>query len=217
MIRRRFLSALLVSPVLGACSNNLSMKTLDAVLENTLGDRAAFDPAYPESLPYASMSVRLPNLKRALVILGRVEGDEFHWYTADRGVLVTRHGRLVRTVGFGSNLQATAFIDADFLESGVSLEPGRVFRRQVDLQPGHHFGLQIEAKLYPAAEEVVRVGNSEMRLQRLDERVVFENSGDVVVNRFWVDAQRRVWKSEQQPIPGFSIFEIEVTKAYIPG
>ena len=217
MIRRRFLSALMLPPVLGACSNNLSMKTLDAVLENSLGDRAAFDPAYPESLPYASMSVRLPNLKRALVILGRVEGDELHWYTADRGVLVTRHGRVVRTVGFSSNLLATAFADADFLEPDVPLGPGRVFRRQVDLQPGHNFGLPIEATLYPAAEEVVRVGNREIRLQRLDERVVFEKSGDVVINRFWVDNQRRVWKSEQQPIPGFSVFEMEVTKAYIPG
>ena len=64
-------------------------------------------------LPYASISAKIGIGPRALLILWRRDRDDLHWISADRAVVVTRHGRVVKTFGFpetSKTLKTTAVI-----------------------------------------------------------------------------------------------------------
>lgn len=211
--RRHFCIALGAAAVSVACGKNLSVKTMEVALENFSG-RDAFDADYPDRLPYASMAVLLPNLKRGLVILGKVEGDELHWITADRGVLVTRFGRLVRSAGFPENVARTEFIDPDFLDPAVPLRDGMTFRRQVDFVPGNYYGATVNSTLHVGEDHKLIVGKRQMSLRLFEERALVDGLGWGYTNRFWVDDKRVVWRSEQFLTPGRPAMMIDVMKPY---
>ncbi|WP_415034080.1 YjbF family lipoprotein [Azonexus sp.] len=213
LCRRHFCAALGAVFVSVGCGKNLSVKTVEVALENFSG-RDAFDADYPDRLPYASMAVLLPNLKRGLVILGKVDGDELHWITADRGVLVTRFGRLVRSAGFPENVARTEFIDPDFLDPAVPLRDGMTCRRQVDFVPGNYYGAIVNSTLRVAGEHQLIVGKRQMNLRLFEETVSVDSLGWSYTNRFWVDSKRAVWRSEQFLAPGHPPMTIDVMKPY---
>jgi len=193
------------------------MKTLEIAVGSSFGSRSSFDPDYPEKLPYASMAVQLPNIQRVLVVLAKVENDEMHWYSADRGVLVTRYGRLIRTVGFAENLAGTLFSQADFLApDGVPAE-GVTYRRQLDIVPGSRFGVPVQSVLRLGADVETQLGKRVMRLRLIEEHCRADALQWSFINRFWVDADRFVWRSEQHVAPGMSAFNMEITKPYRAG
>ena len=114
MNRRNFFTAASALLAANACSNNVALKTAGSIFETSFGNGSAFDPDYPDKLPHASIAVRQKGRQRSLLILGRVSGDELHWVSADRGILITRHGRLIRTVGFTDDLGKTDFVKPDY-------------------------------------------------------------------------------------------------------
>lgn len=216
MNRRDLLTILAASLTTSACSNNVTMKTLGSVIDSSFGNRAAFDADYPDKLPYASISVGLNGLKRSLLILGKAEGDELHWISADRGVLVTRHGRLVRTVGFTENLSRTDFSGEDFVNGktfptlGKQPPPPRI----IDLSPGNRFGIKIESSLELTSKEVVEIGPHRHDTTRIDEHCVAPLLRWKFTNSFWLDAYGKVWRSTQHFSPTAPAISIEVTKPY---
>lgn len=190
------------------------MKTLAVTVSGRFGSSPGFDPDYPDRIPYASMAVRLPSIDRALVILGRAENDTLHWYSADRGALATRYGRLVSTVGFQEDLRATYFGVPDFLEPGQKYDTGRIYRRQLDLSPGNRFGIPVVSTLKVGEVSDVTVGKRRLRLRLLEERAQADLLAWKIINRFWVDGAGFVWRSEQQTAPGMAPFVMEVMKPY---
>lgn len=193
------------------------MKTLEVAIGSSFGNRSGFDPDYPEKLPYASMAVQLPNIQRVLVVLAKVEGEEMHWYSADRGVLVTRHGRLVRTVGFTDNLAGTSFSQPDFLAPDGVIAEGVSYRRQLDIVPGNRFGVPVQAILKLGGDQDMQIGKQVRRLRLVEEHCRADVLKWSFINRFWVDADRFVWRSEQHVAPELSAFSMEITKRYRPG
>ncbi len=57
-----------------------------------------------DSLPYASMYLRVNDSQQIFVVLGFNENGQQKWITRDRAMLVTQHGRLVKTLGMADNL-----------------------------------------------------------------------------------------------------------------
>ena len=214
-MRRKFLVALGGSLLLQGCSTNQSVKTLKTALSSQFGDASSFAPDYPEKLPYASMAVRFPNLPRALLVLGKAEGGELHWYSADRGVLVTRYGRLVRSAGFAENLVRTEFSGKDFLEPGGLLMPDDRLQRRIDLQGGARYGIAVNSSLRLGGEADVVVGQRSLRLLLVEEHCQVPTLNWSFVNKFWVDQNRFVWRSEQQIAPEFPMVQTEVMKPYL--
>lgn len=217
MRRRNILAAFGIACLSAGCGRNPSMRTLEMAVGSSFGNRSSFDPDYPEKLPYASMAVQLPNIQRALVVLAKVENDEMHWYSADRGVLVTRYGRLIRTVGFPDNLAGTSFAQPDFLApDGVPAEEV-TYRRQLDIVPGNRFGVPVQSVLRLGADTEMQLGKRVMRLRLIEEHCRADALHWSFINRFWVDADRFVWRSEQHVAPGMSAFSMEITKPYRAG
>ena len=216
MNRRNLLVTLAASLATSACSNNVTVKTIGSIFDSSFGKGAAFDPDYPDKLPYASISVSQNGLKRSLLVLGKVEGDELHWISADRGVLITRHGRLVRTVGFAENLAKTDFSGEDFVTGKVfpNLENQLTAARIVDLSPGNRYGIKIESSLEMIGKESIAIGSHRHETTRIDEHCVAPLLRWKYTNSFWLDAQGQVWRSTQHFAPTAPVMSIEVTKPY---
>ena len=215
MKRRQFLGLFASSASLAACStNNNLVKSLSSAYEISFGDKSAFDPSYPERLPYASISVSIKNTARALLVLGKAEGDELHWISADRSVLVTRHGRLVKTVGFNENLLKTAFSGPDFFDNWRDDQKPSQINRVVDLAPGNRYGIPVISTFKAIAKETINIGSKSYQTTRFEENGSAPMLAWTFVNNYWADDKGRVWRSTQQISPASPLVTIEVTKPY---
>lgn len=213
MQRRDFLGLITASAVLGGCTNSVAGRTLATAFETSFGDASSFDPDYPDKLPYASMAVSIKNSRKALLVLAKVDQGELHWISADRGVFVTRNGRLVRTVGMPENLVGTEFLGADFFEeSGVPGATAFPRKRLIDIAPGNRFGMVVEASLSLGPKDMVRINKRQYETVRLVETCVVPQLSWEFQNVYWVDGRGMVWKSVQHTVPGAPAIEIEVTK-----
>lgn len=214
MNRRRFLTACGALPYVSACGSQMAVvHSIGSAFEQTYGNKSAFDTAYALNLPYASVAVRQNNAPRALLVLGKTEGGEHHWISADRGVLVTRRGRLVQTVGLRQDLRQTQMIDPDFL--GQPPTPGMNIRlrRQIDLMPGNSFGMLVEADVEVLGEEAVELLSSQRTLVKCRERCYSRQLDWRCENFFWMDPNdSQVWRSRQQSAPAAPELEIELVK-----
>ena len=123
------------------------------------------------------------------------------WFSRDKGVLVTRHGRIVRSAGFPQNLKNTRFLDSDPLAAGPVREAVTV-RRQVDIQPGDLFGVILTCTITPEGPQEIETPGARHQTTRLREHCkapLFDWSFD---NVFWQDPQTGyVWKSVQVLVP----------------
>lgn len=213
MQRRNFLGLITASAVLGGCTNSVAGRTLATALETSFGDASAFDPDYPDKLPYASMAVSIKNNRKALLVLAKVDQEDLHWMSADRGVFVTRNGRLVRTVGMPENLVGTQFLGADFFEEGGVPGGAALSRKRlIDIAPGNRFGMVVEATLSRGPREIVRINKRQYETVRLVESCMVPQLSWVFQNVYWMDDQGMIWKSIQHTVPGAPAIEMEVTK-----
>ena len=215
MNRRHFLGFFASSASLAACStDNNALKTLASAYEASFGDKAAFDPSYPESLPYASIAVSAKNRSRALLVLGKAEGDERQWISADRGVLVTRHGRIIRTVGLNENLIKTDFSGPDFFERWGDERKSSKVNRVVDLMPGNRYGVAITSIFKAVGKETINIGSRSYQTTRFEENGTAPLLSWTFSNSYWADDKGNVWRSIQQLSPNAPAMTIEVTKPY---
>lgn len=216
MNRRSLLGFLAASAAIGGCANNIMGKTLARALETSFGSSSAFEPDYPDRLPYASLAVTLKNNQRALLILAKAESGELHWVSADRGVLVTRNGRLVRTVGLPENLIRTDFVGKDFFEEkGLPDENPASSRRLIDVAPGNRYGILVDATLVRGEKDRTKINNRLYDTVRFDEHCSVPGLSWRFVNSYWIDDRRNVWRSIQHISPGVAPLEIEVTKPLV--
>lgn len=215
--RRRFLSASasLATIGLAGCSNSPMAKTVAAFWDQRYGgDR--FSREQVEQLPYATLAATLGDTPRAMLVLMRAEGADLHWITADKVVLVTRHGRLVKTVGLAAgNLGNTVMLDADPLSLQGDWRTPRQWRRTVDLQPSRAFGTLLIADWQPEAEEEIVTFYGPRKALRIRERNQTANAGWALENLFWLDAETGATLASLQNImPDTPSLKLEPLKPY---
>lgn len=215
-VRRRSLLFTALSFGVAGCSNSpVVQSTVDAL-------RIAWS-GYPDTpltrerisaLPYSTMGVKVGEGPRGMVVLGGIDQDNLHWFSADRVALVTRHGRLVSSVGLAENLVATHEKGPDPLAGGLHrLDAPVQTTRLIDFTPGNHFGVPVHSRFDP-------VGPKRIEILDLwfDTVLVRETCRAPIVNWefenfFWVDASNgMVWKSVQFLTPNLPEVHTELFK-----
>lgn len=148
------------------------------------------------------------------MILGRYEGTDLHWISADNIALVTRAGRLVKTAGLPENLRETVMLGPDPVAGTLHrLDEAATARRLVDLDFESRFGVPVEARL-----ESLGYATIEILERRYDTVVVREDNVAALLdwsftNYFWVDrGSGFAWRSIQHFTPDLPPVEIEVLK-----
>ncbi len=168
------------------------------------------------AIPYASMGVRIGNSAPVIMILASINGSNLHWASADRVVLITERGRLVKTIGMPRDLLGTRWTGADSLLPVLQRVPGsddaRV-SRIVDLRPKDDFSVAVESRCEWVGEETLNLMGREQRTVQLRERVKVGKWRWKTENRYWfaVDSGTMV-KSRQQYCPEVAAITMEVLK-----
>lgn len=127
----RRLSLLLLCLLLQACTQTQKGLEQTVMLAISGPDDVTVTDQQIANLPYASMYARVNNGPRIFVVLGYNENDQQKWITQDKAMLVMQHGRLVKTLGLSSNLDAVSQLAQDPLADALHLQNGARWTRVV--------------------------------------------------------------------------------------
>ena len=75
------------------------------------------------NIPYASMTLKIGNGPKGLIILESVDGDTFTWVSADSIYLVIKDGRIIKTEGLENDLKNTLYPKTGLKDILSGLDP----------------------------------------------------------------------------------------------
>lgn len=218
LLRLSLLGAILGS-LLG-CSQKLSDLS-DTVQIAALGYKdAPITKAQIAALPYAAIQFKWGDGPRVLSTLAFAEADELKWVTQDEAMIVTQHGRLVRTAGFNYDVTYTSNLAQDPLPQLLSLwqqgEPEALrWSTEHDWQPGYYSGYQALSRFEYQGTEQVSILEEPVSLVKFTERVTYPKLKVAQENTFWLSPSTgKVIKSQQFIGPGLPAVEITLLKPY---
>jgi hypothetical protein len=164
--------------------------------------------------PYAFIAVRLGRAPRATLALAYYDGADRQWMAGNEVMLVTREGRLVRTVGLPEDLGGTTGLaGSDPLAAGLHRlkdEAGPMVK-YVDLPGRNQYGTAVTLRYVREGEEAIEI--LEQTHQTVRVREEFTAGKWTGTNLYWADATTGfVWKSVQHVAPDLPPLEIEVLK-----
>ncbi len=167
-----------------------------------------------EQQPYAMIGVNNGGKRTAIMVLANIRGAELHWISADRTIIATRGGRLVRTVGLPENIRETRPLGRDPVVDGLHrTTAGATAKRIMDFDNSERYGRVVESQYRPVERQNVTIADLtyELLLVVEENRIAVEDWD--FENKYWVDPITGfVWKSLQYIDPKFSPFEISVLK-----
>ena len=170
--------------------------------------------AIVNQIPYASISAKIGKGPRSLLILGRYDGDDLHWLSADNATVVTRGGRVVKTSGFPDNIRSTQYLDPDPIARRLHLlNAPRHFSRSMDFDAGSLYGLVVDSEFHNRGEIEISIAELNLRTVLIEEVNKARTINWEFSNYYWVDVfDGFVWKSVQYISRTFPPIEIEVLK-----
>ena len=186
-----------------------AFKTIKGVIvgyENEL-----ITPDLIKNIPYASSILKIGKGASGLIILESKEEEQETWVSSDGVYLVFQEGRIVKTSGFFNNLINFKSVETNFaslMETNES-EP-LVYYYSYD-NP-ELIDMRVQASRRFVAKEKVQLIDREEELNLIEEQIVNHYIGWEVTNKFWIDDDMFVWKSEQYISPKLPKFYTEVTK-----
>jgi hypothetical protein len=215
---RRFVPRTLAGGLAGLALAACSSMPLFDIAADSMGFGAAKYPlsrADVELSPYAFMGARFGSTPWAVMALAYNDGADRQWMSADRVLVVTRYGRVVRTVGLPSDLGRLVGPEGDPLATGLHKISGEAgpFLLYIDLPKRNLLGVPIEVRYFREAEETIEVLDREHKTVRVREEVASRHGDWKATNRYWADVETGfVWRSIQQFTPDLQPMEIEILK-----
>ncbi len=165
-------------------------------------------------LPYASMTAKIGKGAKILLILAFAERNDRHWFAGGGEALITRHGRLVKTVGLPENFRETRGRNEDPLSGGVhEIDESVQFVRDIDFEGDARFILPIESTFERVGQQSITILDVDLETVLVREHNVAQTQNWEFENLYWVDAfDGYVWKSRQHISRAFPPVEIEILK-----
>lgn len=145
------------------------------------------------------------------------EALELKWLSADKGMLVTVNGRLVKTHNLlTGNLSAVESDDPDPLLLGLHLSnTPKFWTRTLDWQPGYHYGYKAKSEFKLIAEENILINGFPTQALHFSEYVSVDTLNIQYQNDFWLDPQNgNVLKSRQKIAPNLPFIDITLLKPF---
>lgn len=207
----RQLSLLLFCLLLQACTQTQKGLMETARLAVNGPDDVTVSDEQVQALPYASMYAHINQGPRIFVVLGFNENGEQKWVTQDRAMLVTRHGRLVKTLGLPDNLHEVSNLSQDPLADGLHLQQDARWTRILrwSEQDNTRAGIAV-SHFSRGADEVLNLAGERVPCRVWHETVRMDARDQVWENTFWIDNRSGEVVQAQQML-GAGTFPIVTT------
>ena len=164
------------------------------------------------SVAYASMGYSLDGGNQAMLVLATDSGGELLWTSSAHVVIVTRQGRIVRTLGLAHDLSGlttrnntpppplTAAIQAPFTST-----------RLQDFPELGLYGVQVSCRAYRIGLQNINILGQSVSTVRVDESCRSSQPDWSFTDNFWVDGDNGlVWRSRQHVNPKGGTVETEI-------
>ncbi|WP_198780465.1 YjbF family lipoprotein [Shewanella putrefaciens] len=222
------LSAVLVG--ISGCSQRISALNDTIKLAFIGDDDVKLTTEQVKANPYASIYAKLDDTPRAFIALAFAEPPitlssvrptpdalELKWLSADKGMLVTINGRLVRTHNLlAGNLVTVASTQTDPILLGLHLSSTpKTWTRTLDWQPDYHFGYTASSQFNFIAEENILINDTPTQALHFSEMVSIAALDIQYQNEFWIKPNNgQVIKSRQKIAPNLPFIDITLLKPF---
>jgi hypothetical protein len=212
-IARRIFLAGAGASLCDACGHTYVTDVAKFVRDNmTKGDDLHMSRADVDRLKYACIAARMGDGPQVLLVLAPNDGVELNWVSAQREVLVTRRGRVVKTYGLVQDVKATIPLTPDPVGgSSGDFAVTKEFVRTLDLEPRHQDGVIVRSTFEPGGVEEIDILGDRFRTELWRERGAAPEIDWQFVNQYWIDpVSGYVWKSRQAAAPALPPIELIV-------
>ena len=164
-----------------------------------------------KNIPFASSTLKIGKSASGLIILESKEEELETWVSSDGVYLVFKEGRIVKTIGFFNNLINFKSVETNFA-SLMDTNESESLVYYYSYDDPKLIDMRVLASRRFVAKEKVQLIDRKEELNLIEEQIFNEYIGWKVTNKFWIDDDMFVWKSEQYISPKLPKFSIEVTK-----
>lgn len=170
------------------------------------------------NIPYASAYLKVGDAPRAFVVLGFADTDRLKWFTADRNMIVTRNGRVIKTLGFGNDLLFSDSANADPLSDGKMLiknSAAFIWQHRELWSAKYQSGYTLTSTFSNQGIEDVMISDTPRQLVRINEQVKVPALNTCYTNSFWLDPDSgEVVQSHQYIGPDMPQIQFTILKPY---
>ena len=186
-----------------------AVKTIKGVIVGYEND--SITPELVKAIPYASSILKIGKGAPGLIILESLSEDQETWVSSDGIYLVFKEGRIIKTRGFFNNLIGFNSLEID-LKRLIDSKKTESFIYYYSYDDPKLINMKVSGERKFIKNEEIKLFGRMQKLYLIEES--FENSyiGWKVINKFWVDDEMFVWKSNQSISPKLPEFYVEVTK-----
>ncbi|KJF92730.1 lipoprotein YmcC precursor [Photobacterium angustum] len=177
-------------------------------------------------IPYASTYAKIGDHNQIFMILALAEpvldntkssATQLKWLSSDNGMIVTEHGRIVKTVNLpDGNLVNTYSEKPDPLSLGLQLSSTPThWQRTIDWQPGYHSGYTLNSVFTYKKPETLYVNGKYHATLKFIETVQVKELNTSYLNMFWIEQTTgNVVKSRQIIAPSLPSIELTPLKPF---
>ena len=168
-----------------------------------------------QNMPYASQYMQLNGGPQLFVVLAFAENGQQKWVTQDRAILVTQHGRIVKTHLGGDNLIEVNNLATDPLIKPNQIVDGATWTRTMGWTEHQQVRYATARSVFTwDGADTIKVGSDNTPVRILDEEITTDQT--LWHNRYWVDSDGMIRQSEQYLGAGFFPVKTTLIKAAKP-
>ena len=163
-------------------------------------------------IPYASMGWRLNGGPQNIIVLASDNGQEQMWTSAARIVIVTKDGRIKRTVGLAHDMAAlVARSNEGFQSPAVTAKTPYPQQYTADFPDAGVYGAQIVCRAAPKGARAITILGQRITTVRIEENCSSSSLRWSFTNVYWTDPKTGfVWRSRQNIHPAGDTLETEI-------
>jgi hypothetical protein len=200
--------------LLSACSGTYRAYTDMLKLAFTPAKDVAFTFAELTSAKHDYLYVRVGNNSQVALGLAVIEDNQFKWVSGDRALMVTEHGRVVRSSGLANDLLYVSNTVSDPIKRPLEISTNTNWIRVADWQQDE-YGYQIRSHFEILPTETMQFFGVAVNVIPVVEYLQYQNEANFVrldrswQNTFYLDAKSGVvLKSKQLLAPGMDTLEL---------
>jgi len=164
------------------------------------------------AIPYASLGYSLDEGNQGLLVLGTDSGGELLWTSSAHVVIVTRDGRIVRTLGLGHDLSGlTTRNNTTPPAPAAAIREPFTSTRLEDFPELGLYGVLVTCRAHLVGRQSVKILGQAIPTFRVDEACNSLKPDWSFTDSFWVDGDNGlVWRSRQHVHPKGAIVDTEI-------
>lgn len=172
-----------------------------------------------EKLQYDSVYVKINNGKQILMILALIENnketgqEQLKWVSADKVMLITENGRIVKTLGLNHNLvDLRKTGNSSFSHSDSQINSSFIY----SWMPDYRYNFQASSQSSYIDDEIIHLSKWSVSTQYTIESIKFDSfKNHSFENRYWRNEANQTVKTIQYIGPNMDKIEMNFIKRFV--